>query len=87
MPGLGDRVMPSDPPVPVTDVAILTALHDRLIAARTAVPNASPPCWNYPLSDVVLPGAGDGNPGSVQTALVSALTPGREHAVDDHGGE
>lgn len=72
----GDTVMPSDPPVPVTDVAILTALHDRLIAARTAVPNASPPSWNYPLSDVVLPGTGDGNPGAVQTALVSALTPG-----------
>ena len=68
--------MPNNPPAPVTDVAILTALHDRLIAARTVVPNASPPSWNYPLSDVVLPGAGDGNPGAVQTTLVSALTPG-----------
>jgi hypothetical protein len=47
-------MLPTDPSTPVTDVSILTALRDRLMAARTAVPNATP-CWNYPLNDVVLP--------------------------------
>ena len=67
---------PSNPPTPVTDVAILTALRDRLKAARTAVPALSPPSWNYPLNNVVLPDTGDGNPGAVRTGLATALTPG-----------
>lgn len=61
--------MPEDP------ATILAALRDRLITARTR-PGGSTTTWTYPLDQVVLPDSGDGDPGAVRTALVSALAPG-----------
>jgi len=57
-----------------TPAAILTGLHDRLIAARTH-PASAATDWSYPLDDMVLPDAGDGDPGEVRTALTAALAP------------
>ncbi|HXP20976.1 MAG TPA: hypothetical protein VN840_15140, partial [Streptosporangiaceae bacterium] len=58
-----------------TPAGILTALRDRLLAAR-ARPANDTTHWSYPLDAAVLPDTGDGDPGAVRTALVSALTPG-----------
>src|SRR6185437_9965803 len=58
-----------------TPEAILTALRDRLVAARTH-PAGDTAKWSYPLDTAVLPDAGDGDPGTVRTALATALTPG-----------
>jgi hypothetical protein len=66
--------MPSQPGTVILPdpTEILAALRDRLIAART---NSGGGAWNYPLDDTVLPGSGDGDPGAVRVALVTALTP------------
>ncbi|HEX6872528.1 MAG TPA: hypothetical protein VF163_15635, partial [Micromonosporaceae bacterium] len=56
-------------------VAILTALQASLVAARTR-PDGNTTTWTYPLNETALPDGGDGDPGAVRTALVSALAPG-----------
>lgn len=60
-------------PTAATAAELLTALSERLVAARTS-PGLPSGTYQYPLNDQVLP-AGDGSPDAVLATLTAALLP------------